>query len=173
MQWTACINNSNIPKKEARAKALKYADEIAANLTHGTILFLEFVLSWVWNKIYKGIQIHNINHLQEIHKDNEYLCPLSQKSHRLPAIVFCTLQKRLTVPHIAGINLNMPIVGAILRRGGAFFMRRSFKDNPLYSAVFDEYLHIILTQGYSLEYFVEGGAADRGAHCPLRSACWR
>ena len=47
----------------------------------------------------------------------------------------------VVVPHIAaGINLNLPVIGPILRRGGAFFMRRSFKGNALYSVVFNEYL---------------------------------
>lgn len=67
------------------------------------------------------------------------------------------------VPHIAaGINLNLPIVGSILRRGGAFFMRRSFKGNPLYSTVFSEYIHTIFKRGYSVEYFVEGGRSRTG-----------
>ena len=66
-------------------------------------------------------------------------------------------------PHIAaGINLNMPIVGPILRRGGAFFMRRSFKDNPLYATVFNEYMHVMFSRGYSVEYFVEGGRSRTG-----------
>ncbi|WP_442903811.1 1-acyl-sn-glycerol-3-phosphate acyltransferase, partial [Gilvimarinus sp. 1_MG-2023] len=64
----------------------------------------------------------------------------------------------LQLPQIAaGINLNLPVAGSILRRSGAFFMRRSFRDNPLYAAVFDEYLHSIFTRGYAAEYFVEGG----------------
>ncbi len=44
-------------------------------------------------------------------------------------------------PHIvAGINLNLPVVGTLLRKGGAFFIRRSFRGNALYSAVFTEYV---------------------------------
>jgi glycerol-3-phosphate O-acyltransferase len=66
-------------------------------------------------------------------------------------------------PHIAaGINLNFPIVGPILRRGGAFFLRRSFKGNRLYAAVFDAYLDQILQRGYSIEYFVEGTRSRTG-----------
>jgi len=66
-------------------------------------------------------------------------------------------------PHIAaGINLNMPFIGPILRRGGAFFMRRSFKDNPLYATVFNEYMHVMFSRGYSVEYFVEGGRSRTG-----------
>lgn len=54
-----------------------------------------------------------------------------------------------TPPHIAaGANLNMPLVGGLLRRSGAFFLRRSFKGEPLYAAVFHEYLHLMLTRGF-------------------------
>ncbi len=39
----------------------------------------------------------------------------------------------LMIPHVAaGDNLDMPSIGPLLRRGGAFFMRRSFRDDRLY-----------------------------------------
>ena len=56
----------------------------------------------------------------------------------------------------------MPVIGSILRRGGAFFMRRSFKGNQLYTAVFNEYLHTLFSRGFSTEYFVEGGRSRTG-----------
>lgn len=47
----------------------------------------------------------------------------------------------LVPPHIAaGINLNFWPAGPIFRRLGAFFIRRTFKGNKLYSTVFREYL---------------------------------
>ncbi|MFH7519360.1 hypothetical protein, partial [Pseudomonas syringae group genomosp. 7] len=64
----------------------------------------------------------------------------------------------LTPPHIAaGINLNMPDVGSLMRRGGAFFMRRTFKGKPLYTAVFTEYLHNLFIKGFQDENIVEVG----------------
>jgi len=66
-------------------------------------------------------------------------------------------------PHIAaGSNLNLPVLGQFLRRCGAFFLRRSFRDDPLYTAVFDEYLSTILSRGVSIEYFIEGGRSRTG-----------
>ena len=56
----------------------------------------------------------------------------------------------------------MPLVGGILRRGGAFFLRRSFKGNRLYATVFDAYINQVLVKGYSMEYFVEGGRSRTG-----------
>ena len=69
----------------------------------------------------------------------------------------------LAPPHIAaGANLNFPIVGPMLRRGGAFFLRRSFKGEPLYAAVFREYLHTMLAKGFPIAYFIEGGRSRSG-----------
>lgn len=154
----------NISRKKANSLALKYADEIAANMTHGAIRFLDVVLTWVWNKIYNGVNVYNIGRLQEANKDNEIIYVPCHRSHiDYLLLSYVLYHNGLQVPHIAaGINLNMPIVGPILRRGGAFFMRRTFKGNKLYAAVFDEYLHSVFSQGYSTEYFVEGGRSRTG-----------
>ncbi|XP_054678649.1 dihydroxyacetone phosphate acyltransferase isoform X3 [Grus americana] len=65
----------------------------------------------------------------------------------------------LALPVIAaGIDfLGMKIVGELLRRAGAFFMRRSFGGNRLYWAVFAEYVKTMLRSGYApIEFFLEG-----------------
>jgi len=154
----------NISRKKANALALKYADEIAANMTHGAIRFLDVVLTWVWNKIYNGVNVYNIERLQNANKDNEIIYVPCHRSHiDYLLLSYVLYHNGLQVPHIAaGINLNMPVVGPILRRGGAFFMRRTFKGNKLYAAVFDEYLHSVFSNGYSTEYFVEGGRSRTG-----------
>lgn len=158
------VKENGMKRTKARALALKYADEIASNMSHSAVRFLDVVLTWVWNKIYNGIDVHNIDHLQDIHKDNEIVYVPCHRSHiDYLLLSYVLYYNGLQVPHIAaGINLNMPVVGPILRRAGAFFMRRTFKGNKLYAAVFDEYLHSVFTGGYSMEYFVEGGRSRTG-----------
>ena len=76
---------------------------------------------------------------------------------------YVVYHKGYAVPHIAaGINLNMPVIGSFLRRGGAFFLRRSFSGNALYSAVFMKYLGLMMARGHSIEYFIEGGRSRTG-----------
>lgn len=154
----------NISYEKAAAKAIKYGNEIASNQSISTIRFLDIILTWVWNKLYNGIRINNIETLPDIYKDNEIIYVPCHRSHIDYLLLSYVLFKNGYVPPqiAAGINLNMPVVGPILRKGGAFFMRRSFKDNPLYRTVFDEYLHTIFTSGYSTEYFVEGGRSRTG-----------
>ncbi len=160
----------DIPPEKVKAKARKYADEIAASMSLTTIRFLEVVLGWLWNRIYKGVAINNIEVVKDVAQDNAVVyvpCHRSHIDYLLLSYVLYT--NGLMPPHIAaGINLNMPIVGPILRRGGAFFMRRSFRDNPLYATVFNEYMHVMFSRGYSVEYFVEGGRSRTGRMLPPR-----
>ncbi|SET50653.1 glycerol-3-phosphate acyltransferase [Marinobacter segnicrescens] len=149
---------------KVRARAYEYANEIASSMSIATIRILEVLLSWLWNRIYNGIRINNIREVQEVAEENAVVYVPCHRSHIDYLLLSYVLYRNgLMPPHIAaGINLNMPVVGPILRRGGAFFMRRSFRDNPLYSAVFNEYMHVMFTRGYSVEYFVEGGRSRTG-----------
>jgi glycerol-3-phosphate O-acyltransferase len=71
--------------------------------------------------------------------------------------------KGFAVPHVAaGINLNMPLIGRFMRKCGAFFLRRSFKGDALYPAVFTKYLGFMMARGHPLEYFIEGGRSRTG-----------
>ncbi|MGH8222914.1 MAG: glycerol-3-phosphate 1-O-acyltransferase PlsB, partial [Woeseiaceae bacterium] len=145
-------------------KARRYALEITANISYPTIRFVERILTWVWHRIYDGIVLSHVERLHEVAKDSEIVYVPCHRSHIDYLLLgYIVYQEGLTVPHTAaGINLNIPVIGRILRRGGAFFLRRTFKGNRLYAAVFNAYLHQILSRGYPLEYFVEGGRSRTG-----------
>jgi glycerol-3-phosphate O-acyltransferase len=151
-------------RERTTQEARKYAREIAASISYPTIRTLARFLNWVWHKIYDGIVLSNIDRLHEVGKDNEVIYVPCHRSHIDYLLMsFILYNQGLHVPHVAaGINLNMPVIGPLLRRGGAFFLRRSFKGNRLYAAVFNAYLNQILQRGYSIEYFVEGGRSRTG-----------
>ncbi|WP_437881120.1 glycerol-3-phosphate 1-O-acyltransferase PlsB [Pseudomonas sp. LRF_L74] len=153
-----------IPLARARQQALRYGNEIASDYTYTAIRFLELVLSWFWNKLYEGIQVNHLESVREVAHGNEVIYVPCHRSHiDYLLLSYLLFRNGLTPPHIAaGINLNMPLIGSLLRRGGAFFMRRTFKGNPLYSAVFNEYLHTLFSHGFPVEYFVEGGRSRTG-----------
>jgi glycerol-3-phosphate O-acyltransferase len=153
-----------ISLEKSRALARKHALNIAANVSYGTIRILEILLTKLWNKIYNGVILRGIEPVRELAKDNEIVYVPCHRSHIDYLLLSYSLHNHgLNVPHIAaGENLNMPIVGSILRRGGAFFIRRSFGGDKLYTAVFNEYIHTVFTRGYPVEYFVEGGRSRTG-----------
>jgi len=148
----------------ATRKAQRYAMEIAADISPATVRAALRVLRRLWNRIYDGIELNHIRQLHEVASDKEIIYVPCHRSHiDYLLLSYIVYEEGLPVPHVAaGINLNIPIIGGILRRGGAFFLRRSFKGNRLYAAVFDAYLHEILTRGHSIEYFVEGGRSRTG-----------
>jgi glycerol-3-phosphate O-acyltransferase len=150
--------------EQAEHKVHKYVQEIAADISFPTIRFLVGILRWLWNRIYDGIELGNTERLRDLAKEKVVVYVPCHRSHfDYLLLSYICYEKGLQLPHIAaGINLNLPVVGPILRRGGAFFLRRSFKGNRLYAAVFDAYLYQILLRGYSIEYFVEGGRSRTG-----------
>jgi glycerol-3-phosphate O-acyltransferase len=53
-------------------------------------------------------------------------------------------------------------MGPLFRGAGAFFIRRSFEDNELYKMVFRKYLAFLIREGYTQEFFIEGGRTRTG-----------
>ncbi len=157
-------SEKGISESKAQAIAARYANEVASDFTYTIIRFLEVVLSWFWNKLYDGIRVNNLKPIQDIARGNEIIYVPCHRSHiDYLLLSYLLFRNSMTPPHIAaGINLNMPVLGGILRRGGAFFMRRSFKGNQLYTAVFNEYLHALFSRGFPVEYFIEGGRSRTG-----------
>ena len=43
-----------------------------------------------------------------------------------------------------------------MRSGGAFFMRRTFKGDDLYKAIFKEYVTLLASDCLNMEFFIEG-----------------
>jgi len=150
--------------KKLQRRAMRHAREIAADFSSGVLHVVARFLEWLWERIYAGITVHHLDRLQKIAPGNELIYVPCHRSHVDYLLLSYLLHKYgLVAPHIAaGVNLNLPILGSILRRGGAFFMRRSFRNNLLYSAVFNEYVSAIVAQGVSIEYFIEGTRSRTG-----------
>ena len=153
-----------IPLVAAQKSAREFALEIASDYTYSVIRAFALFLAWVWNKVYDGVEVHNFDRVTTVAPGHGIVYVPCHRSHidylLLSYIIF---NRGLMVPHIAaGANLNLPVVGSILRRSGAFFLRRKLKGEPLYAAVFLEYLHLMIDRGFPLEYFIEGGRSRSG-----------
>jgi glycerol-3-phosphate O-acyltransferase len=149
---------------EARGRARKFAWEIASDFSYPVVRAGELVLRQLWNRLYDEVVVHHGNELAALAPGKGLVYLPNHRSHvdYLLLSYFINAQG-LAPPHIAaGDNLNIPLIGPILRRGGAFFLRRSFKGEPLYAAVFREYLHAMLAKGFPIAYFIEGGRSRSG-----------
>ncbi len=162
MQATASKESLSSDQVEGRARS--YAWEIAADYSHPAVRSASFLLKSVWTKLYDGIQIHHFDTLKQAAPGHEVVYVPCHRSHMDYLLVsYLLYENGIVPPHIAaGVNLNLPVIGSLLRKGGAFFLRRSFKANALYSTVFTEYVTQLFRRGVSLEYFVEGGRSRTG-----------
>ncbi|MGS2721058.1 glycerol-3-phosphate 1-O-acyltransferase PlsB [Paraglaciecola aestuariivivens] len=157
---------------QAKQLAKKYVDEIAADYRPGLIRLGEKILTKVWNKIYNGIEVRHAEKVRALAQNGHEIiyvpCHRSHMDYLL--LTYVIYHEGLVTPHIAaGINLNFPPIGGILRKGGAFYLRRSFAGNKLYTAVFREYLELLFNKGYSVKYFPEGGRSRTGRLLPPKT----
>jgi len=152
------------PRRAALVTARKYAEEIAANYSHAFVTFMYGLLTRLWNRLYDGVDFQHVETLREAVKDREVVFVPCHRSHMDYLLLsYAIYRQGYAIPHIAaGINLNIPVIGRFLRKGGAFFIRRSFSGNVLYTVVFMKYLAAIMARGHSIEYFIEGGRSRTG-----------
>ncbi len=148
----------------AEEKARKFAWEIASDFSYPVVRAGELLLKRLWHRLYDGVEVHHGDELAKAAPGKELVYLPNHRSHiDYLLLSYLVHEQGLAPPHIAaGANLNLPLVGPLLRRGGAFFLRRSFKGEPLYAAVFREYLHTMLARGFPIAYFIEGGRSRSG-----------
>lgn len=157
--------SKNISTSQAKQNTIKLVDEIAANYNESVVGVGERILSWLWTKLYNGIEVNNSERIQELtDKGHEIIYMPCHRSHMDYLLVtYVIYNQGFVPPHIAaGINLSFWPAGPIFRRCGAFFLRRSFKGNKLYSTVFREYLSQLFIKGYAVKFYTEGGRSRTG-----------
>jgi glycerol-3-phosphate O-acyltransferase len=158
------MRDKSLTRRLALLQASRYTKEIAANYSHAFVRFLERLLTWLWNRLYDGVSVGHLETLERTAQGNEIVYVPCHRSHMDYLLLsYVIYVNGYPVPHIAaGINLNLPVVGRLLRMGGAFFIRRKFRGNGLYTVVFMKYLAAIMARGHSIEYFIEGGRSRTG-----------
>ena len=149
----------------AMEEAQVLARGIAADFSFPAARAGDRFLSWLFGRMFDGIEVRGIETVRAAATDASLIYLPCHRSHLdyllLSHVIY---HGGLTPPHIAaGDNMNMPLLGRLLRKGGGFFMRRSFKGDALYATVFAAYLQGLLTRGLPIEFFIEGGRSRTGA----------
>ncbi len=164
--------SKELPEAQVKKQALKMMDEIAGDYRESMISLGERILRWLWKRLYKSIEVSNANSIRNLAQEGHEIiyvpCHRSHMDYLL--LTYVILQEGLVTPRIAaGINLSFWPAGPIFRKAGAFFIRRSFNGNRLYSTIFREYLGLLFERGYSVKYYTEGGRSRTGRLLPPKT----
>ena len=161
-----------VSEDKIKKQALKIMDEIAGDYRDVAIRFGERLLGWLWDRLYNTIEVKQANRIRDLAQEGHEIiyvpCHRSHMDYLL--LTYVIFQQGLVTPRIAaGINLNFWPAGPIFRKAGAFFIRRSFNGNRLYSTIFREYLGLLFERGYSVKYYSEGGRSRTGRLLPPKT----
>ena len=149
-----------------RRKADAYIDEIACKQSPALIRIAEYVVGWILHTMFQGVSYNQegLRHIKSMTQKGPIIFVPCHKSHidylMLPYLMY---RHNMAVPYIAaGANLSFWPLGPIFRAGGAFFLRRTFRGNVLYSKVFAEYIYRLLIEGFNIKLFIEGTRSRTG-----------
>jgi glycerol-3-phosphate O-acyltransferase len=151
-------------------RALSMVRELEAEVDPNALRALDAAFDATVARMYSGFEIDEdgIERVRAAAKDGSIVLLPSHKSHvdyLLLSRLF--MHANMPVPLVAaGDNLSFFPLGPILRRGGAFFIRRSFRGDRLYGAVVDAYMRRLIIDGWPLEFFLEGARSRTGKLLP-------
>lgn len=161
------------PVSEAREKAARYLREMAARLT-------PFTLDIMTSVYRTAIKSH---HDAEVGVDEKQLATVAQTLTSRPVVFLISHKSMLDTAALSqvlfdanlplpltfgGINLRTPGIGALARRSGIIFLRRSFQDNEIYKATFRRYIDYLIEKRFSLLWALEGTRSRTGKLLPPR-----
>ena len=133
------------PMERATAEATRMFREIAANMNSTALAFLNFTVSLILRKMFVSVELIGIEKIAEYAKRNPLVLAPSHRSYcdfMILSTVFYS--NHLVPPHVAARgNMAFGPFGALWRRGGAFYLRRSF-DDPLYRVIFRSYVTYLI-----------------------------
>ena len=151
-------------------RALDMLRELETEIDPNALRALDTAFDATVARMYSGFEVDEagIERVRAAAKDGTLVLLPSHKSHvDYIMLTRIFMHANMPVPLVAaGDNLSFFPLGPILRRGGAFFIRRSFRGDRLYGAVVDAYMRRLILDGWPLEFFLEGGRSRTGKLLP-------
>jgi glycerol-3-phosphate O-acyltransferase len=154
----------NVDVSKVQQLASQYIAEISAEVNPQVIRGTSILLKRLWKRLFGVVHIFRIQQIQAIPQSAEIVYLPCHRSHIDYLLLnYALYENGIVTPHVAaGANLNFWPAGSYLRRLGAFYIRRSFNNNKLYTVVFSEYVSFLLQRGSPLQFFIEGGRSRTG-----------
>ncbi len=150
-----------LTKETIQTQAKIILDEMAHQFDLKYVRMLGYILIKVFTKIYKHIYYNSdiINNLQVVKNYPTLFLPLHRSYMDFLLVSIICFHKNIQLPTIATGQdfLGLSFLSEVIRRTGAFFIRRSFGSDQLYWSIFHEYVQQhMLNCDRPIEFFIEG-----------------
>jgi glycerol-3-phosphate O-acyltransferase len=147
-------------------EANRTIDEIAAKYNPAFIRAGYGVAEWLLNGLFDEVVVDfaELNRAKRMSHKGPIIFVPCHKSHFDSLILgYLLYSHHMPTPHIfAGKNLAFWPMGPLLRRMGAFFVRRTFSGAVFYATIFSEYIYWLLKEGFNIAVFIEGTRSRSG-----------
>lgn len=151
------------PNKDSLKVAKSYFHTISTKFSYPATKAFKMVLRPFWSRCFTGIKIDGLEQLDAAASYSLIYVPNHRSHLDYVLLSYVLFQHGWAIPHVAsGDNLNMPFVGGVLRRVGAFFIKRTYHDLDIYRNVLESYLYEVVNLGNSVEFFIEGTRSRTG-----------
>lgn len=160
-----------------RTESLKRAETGLRELvTSHNLLYMELFrrfVTWLYTKIYdKDIDVHphEIEKLRALGRTSALVFIPSHKSNFDHMMLYHLLfTNGFAPPHTAaGNNMSFFPMSRILPKTGAYFIRRSFQNDPIYKESLRGFINYLVQRRFHQEFFIEGGRTRSGKLLPPR-----
>ncbi|MCP4809381.1 MAG: hypothetical protein GY913_11615 [Proteobacteria bacterium] len=149
---------------------LQQYDKMAARFSYALIWPAQRITRFLWNTIFRGIDVRaeDVERVRQAKREGVAVLVPSHRSHLDYVLLSSILHEHdVVIPHvIAGDNLSFFPLGAVFRRLGAIFIKRTFRGDRIFPTLFSAYLTHLFREGYLLEFFIEGGRSRTGKCLP-------
>ena len=161
---------SQVPSLDEAGKIL---DELAAGWSRRLIDVMPTVGRLIFQRGFDPQIDYDESQVERVRAAMERHPGIFLWSHRsnLDTLVLSAAMQELGLPpaHLfAGINMAFGPMGALMRRAGVIFIRRSTSDDPLYKYVLREYVGYVLEKRFNLSWSIEGTRSRTGKALPPR-----
>jgi len=158
------------PEEEVREEALAGLKEMVPRIhPAGVGAWLRFS-RWLSRGYTPDVAPQELARVRELSRDHAVAFLFSHRSYLDSFVLRRVLNDHGFEPNLVfgGINGAFWPLGDFARSTGTVFIRRSFRDDPVYKMVIRQYMAYIVEKGFNVEWSIEGGRTRTGKLRPPR-----
>ncbi len=158
------------PVPDVQAEARADLKEMATRPGKVTVAAWDRFCRWIARAYRLDFDPEAIQYLRELNRSASLIFLPNHRSYLDPPVLRSALHQFGFPPNntIGGSNLALWPVSLIAQRNGTVFMRREFRDDLVYRAVFKRYIAYLIQNKKNLEWYIEGGRTRSGKLRPPR-----